>query len=97
MSLPLAGITVVELGANVAGPFGTWVLAQLGAEVIKVERPEGDDARGWGPPFADGVATLFHALNRDKRSVAVDLKISEVVDRPNWVVSAFFPLSLVNI
>ena len=71
--LPLSGIRVVELGSNVAGPFGTAVLASLGAEVIKVERPEGDDARGWGPPFWHGTATLFQAMNRDKRSVVVDM------------------------
>lgn len=71
--LPLSGIRVVEMGSNVAGPFGTAVLASLGAEVIKVERPEGDDARGWGPPFWHGSATLFQAMNRDKRSVVVDM------------------------
>lgn len=71
--LPLSGIRVVELGSNVAGPFGTAVLASLGAEVIKVERPEGDDARGWGPPFWHGTATLFQSMNREKRSVVVDM------------------------
>jgi crotonobetainyl-CoA:carnitine CoA-transferase CaiB-like acyl-CoA transferase len=71
--LPLSGIRVVEMGSNVAGPFGTAVLASLGAEVIKVERPEGDDARGWGPPFWHGSATLFQAMNHDKRSVVVDM------------------------
>lgn len=71
--LPLSGIRVIELGSNVSGPFGTAVLASLGAEVIKVERPEGDDARGWGPPFWHGTATLFQAMNRDKRSVVVDM------------------------
>ncbi|MGQ0664086.1 MAG: CaiB/BaiF CoA transferase family protein [Pseudomonadota bacterium] len=79
--LPLAGLTVVELGSNVAGPFGTAILAGLGAKVIKVERPEGDDARGWGPPFWHGVATIFAALNRAKRSVVVDLAQASELDR----------------
>jgi crotonobetainyl-CoA:carnitine CoA-transferase CaiB-like acyl-CoA transferase len=74
-ALPLAGITVIEVGHSVAAPYAGLVFAELGAEVIKVERPGlGDDARGWGPPFAEGAATLFNALNRNKRSVEVDLK-----------------------
>jgi crotonobetainyl-CoA:carnitine CoA-transferase CaiB-like acyl-CoA transferase len=73
-ALPLAGIRVVELGSNVAAPYAGLVLAELGADVIKVERAgKGDDARGWGPPFHQGVGTIFRALNRNKRSVAVDL------------------------
>lgn len=75
MALPLDGITVFEFGSNVAGPFAGSILAELGAELIKVERPEGDDARTWGPPFAhDGTSTIFHALNRNKRAITVDLK-----------------------
>ena len=74
-ALPLSGITVFEFGSNVAGPYAGFVLAQLGADVVKFERLEGDDARNWGPPFAeDGTATIFHAINRDKKSVAIDLK-----------------------
>ncbi len=73
-ALPLAGIRIVELGSSVAAPYAALVLAELGAEVIKVEKPgKGDDARGWGPPFHEGVGTLFHALNRNKRSITVDL------------------------
>jgi len=72
--LPLTGIKVVEIGQNLAGPYGSEILAMLGAEVVKIERPEGDDARGWGPPFHAGIATSFHAVNRNKRSVVVDLK-----------------------
>ena len=72
---PLDGVRVVELGSSVAAPYATWILAALGAEVIKVERPEvGDDARHWGPPFWHGASTYFQALNRDKRSITVDLK-----------------------
>jgi crotonobetainyl-CoA:carnitine CoA-transferase CaiB-like acyl-CoA transferase len=71
---PLTGITVVELGQNLAGPFAAEVLAQLGADVVKIERPEGDDARRWGPPFWKGVSPAFLAVNADKRSITVDLK-----------------------
>jgi crotonobetainyl-CoA:carnitine CoA-transferase CaiB-like acyl-CoA transferase len=73
--LPLAGLVVVELGTSVAAPTGAMVLAELGAEVFKVEPPgSGDDARLWGPPFAHGASTVFNALNRNKRSAVVDLK-----------------------
>lgn len=71
----LSGIRVVDLTSNVAGPFGTLILRDLGAEVIKVESPDGGDAvRRWPPFMADGRSTTFAALNRGKRSVAVDLK-----------------------
>ena len=78
-ALPLSGIKVFEFGSSVAGPFGAWILAELGAQVLKVERPEGDDARHWGPPFWNGTSTLFHALNRNKQSIRVDLKDPEIV------------------
>jgi crotonobetainyl-CoA:carnitine CoA-transferase CaiB-like acyl-CoA transferase len=74
-ALPLAGIRVVELGHSVAAPYAGLVLAELGADVIKVEKPgKGDDARGWGPPFHDGAATIFRSLNRNKRSIVVELQ-----------------------
>jgi len=74
-ALPLAGITVVEMGNNVALPYGTWVLGRLGARVIKVERPQsGDDARAWGPPFWQGTAAIFQVLNAGKQSMVVDLQ-----------------------
>ncbi len=72
--LPLAGIKVVELGQNLAGPYAAEVLAHLGADVVKIERPEGDDARRWGPPFWKGVSPGFLAVNANKRSITVDLK-----------------------
>jgi crotonobetainyl-CoA:carnitine CoA-transferase CaiB-like acyl-CoA transferase len=70
---PLSGITVVELGHSVAAPYAGQILADLGARIIKVENPEGGDyARGWGPPFWNGVSAAFHCLNRGKEGVAVD-------------------------
>jgi crotonobetainyl-CoA:carnitine CoA-transferase CaiB-like acyl-CoA transferase len=71
---PLAGVRVVDFSRVLAGPYCTMVLADLGADVIKVERPEsGDETRTWGPPFADGEATYYLSVNRGKRSVALDL------------------------
>lgn len=71
---PLAGITVVDFTRILSGPFATMLLADLGADVIKIERPSrGDDTRGWGPPFWQGTSTYFAAVNRGKRSVAVDM------------------------
>ena len=67
--MPLAGITVVEFCHSVAGPYAGSILADLGADVIKVESPDkGDYARDWGPPFAHGTSTLFHVLNHNKRA-----------------------------
>lgn len=75
MSGPLDGIRVIEVGQALAGPLAGMILADLGASVIKVERPDGgDDARLWGPPFVDGDSVSFHATNRGKRSVTLDLK-----------------------
>jgi crotonobetainyl-CoA:carnitine CoA-transferase CaiB-like acyl-CoA transferase len=74
-SLPLSGLVVVELGTSVAAPTAAQIFAELGAEVFKVENPAGgDDARSWGPPFVDGVGAIFVAINRNKRSVAIDFK-----------------------
>jgi crotonobetainyl-CoA:carnitine CoA-transferase CaiB-like acyl-CoA transferase len=77
VSAPLEGIKVVELARILAGPWAGQLLADLGAEVVKVESPEGDDTRRWGPPFvenADGTrdAAYFHATNRGKASVVAD-------------------------
>src|SRR5689334_6512673 len=79
MDRPLAGLKVVELARILAGPWAGQLLADLGAEVVKVERPGGgDDTRAWGPPFAaDGSAAYFHACNRGKSSVAIDLESAE--------------------
>jgi crotonobetainyl-CoA:carnitine CoA-transferase CaiB-like acyl-CoA transferase len=82
MDLPLEGVTVIEVGQALAGPLASVVLADMGADVIKVEKPEGDDARLWGPPYGpDGVTALyFHGQNRSKRSITLDLKKPEDVD-----------------
>ena len=64
---PLSGLVVVEIGHSIAAPYAGMILGELGAEVIKVENPKGGDAcRGWGPPFLEGAATCFHAVNRAK-------------------------------
>jgi len=71
---PLAGLVVIEIGHSIAAPYAGMILGELGAEVIKVENPKGGDAcRGWGPPFTDGTATAFHAFNRAKRGITIDL------------------------
>ncbi len=78
MTPPLAGLLVADLTLNVAGPFCTQILGDMGADVIKLERPgKGDDARQWAPPFWGTESATFLALNRNKRSLAVDLKSAE--------------------
>ena len=81
MTAPLDGIRVIELARILAGPWAGQTLADLGADVIKVEAPEGDDTRRWGPPFLerDGErsAAYFHATNRGKRSVVADFASAE--------------------
>ncbi|HQU67024.1 MAG TPA: CaiB/BaiF CoA-transferase family protein [Albidovulum sp.] len=78
---PLSGVKVVELARILAGPWAGQTLADLGAEVIKVEAPEGDDTRRWGPPFierdGDRSAAYFHATNRGKKSVIADFRKAE--------------------
>jgi crotonobetainyl-CoA:carnitine CoA-transferase CaiB-like acyl-CoA transferase len=72
---PLGGLRVLDLSRVLAGPLATMTIADLGADVIKVERPgHGDDTRGWGPPFLGDDAAYFLSLNRNKRSVVIDLK-----------------------
>jgi crotonobetainyl-CoA:carnitine CoA-transferase CaiB-like acyl-CoA transferase len=71
---PLSGLVVIEIGHSIAAPYAGMILGELGAEVIKVENPKGGDAcRGWGPPFAEGAATCFQAVNRGKQGIAIDL------------------------
>ena len=81
MTAPLVGIKVIELARILAGPWAGQTLADLGADVIKVEAPEGDDTRRWGPPFiereGDRSAAYFHATNRGKKSVVCDFRTPE--------------------
>jgi crotonobetainyl-CoA:carnitine CoA-transferase CaiB-like acyl-CoA transferase len=78
---PLAGLKVIEMARILAGPWAGQILADLGAEVIKVEAPEGDDTRRWGPPFidhdGDHSAAYFHSTNRGKQSVVADFRTAE--------------------
>jgi crotonobetainyl-CoA:carnitine CoA-transferase CaiB-like acyl-CoA transferase len=71
---PLAGLVVADFSRILAGPYATMLLADLGAEVIKVEGPSGDDTRTWMPPVRDGISTYYLGVNRNKRSIALDLK-----------------------
>jgi CoA:oxalate CoA-transferase len=98
---PFADVTVIDLTRVLAGPFCTMVLADLGARVIKVERPgKGDDARGFGP-FADGRSAYFASLNRGKESIALDLKaeadravFEALLERADVLVENFRPGTL---
>ncbi|NNF14220.1 MAG: CoA transferase [Gemmatimonadetes bacterium] len=80
VSAPLAGIRVCDVTQNLAGPFCGQILADLGADVVKIEPPGGDLGRAWGPPFWGGDSTLFLAANRGKRSIVLDLKADEGMD-----------------
>ena len=79
---PLSGLTVIEIGHSVAAPYAGMILGELGAEVIKVENPKGGDpCRGWGPPFTGDTATAFHAFNRAKRGITIDLSDPAQIDK----------------
>jgi crotonobetainyl-CoA:carnitine CoA-transferase CaiB-like acyl-CoA transferase len=98
---PLAGLLVADFSRILAGPYATMLLADLGAEVVKVESPGGDDTRSWQPPVRDGVSTYYLGVNRNKRSVALDLKdrddlgvAQELARRADLVVENFKPGAL---
>jgi crotonobetainyl-CoA:carnitine CoA-transferase CaiB-like acyl-CoA transferase len=100
MSAALHGLLVADFSRVLAGPYATMLLADLGADVVKVERPGGgDDTRAWGPPFAaDGTATYFLGVNRNKRSIALDLRspqdvalARELIRRADVAVENFLP------
>ncbi|KAK7865097.1 hypothetical protein R5R35_014632 [Gryllus longicercus] len=104
---PLGGIRVVDLTRIVSGPYCTMILGDLGAEVLKIERPgTGDEARNWGPPFVEGTneSCYFLAINRNKKSVCVDLKtregrniIYELVKKSDILVENYVPGKLDNL
>ncbi len=70
----LAGFRVIDLTRVLGGPFCTQLLSDHGAEVIKVEPPQGDEVRDWGPPFKDGLSAYFAGVNRNKRSIGLDMR-----------------------
>lgn len=74
---PLSSIVVADFSRVLAGPFCTMTLGDLGAEIVKVERPDGDDTRAWGPPFVDGESTYYLGVNRNKHSLVLDLNTPE--------------------
>src|SRR6476661_5140611 len=71
----LAGVRVLDLTRILAGPLCGMMLGDMGADVIKIEPPNGDDTRTWGPPFVEGEATYFLGLNRNKRSLALNMAV----------------------
>lgn len=80
-ALPLNGITVIELGDSAAAPFCGQILGDLGADVIKIERPGGDSSRQWSKPTWDGLSPTFAALNRNKRSIVMDITDPDTLDQ----------------
>lgn len=74
---PLQGLKVVDLSRILSGPYSTMILADMGADVIKIESPDGDDTRAWGPPFIGTESSYFLSVNRNKRSLVLDLKTPE--------------------
>jgi crotonobetainyl-CoA:carnitine CoA-transferase CaiB-like acyl-CoA transferase len=101
---PLTGMRVVDLSTSYAGPTATMYLAEMGADVLKIERREGDDTRSWGPPFVDGESAWFISANRNKRSVCLDLTQPEGRDHlftllagADVLVESFNPAKLVKL
>jgi formyl-CoA transferase/CoA:oxalate CoA-transferase len=98
----LSGITVVDLTRVMSGPYCTLMLADMGARVIKIERPgQGDDTRGWGPPFVSGESVYFLSVNRNKESLTLDFKqpdgrriLDRLIERADVLVENFTPGTL---
>jgi crotonobetainyl-CoA:carnitine CoA-transferase CaiB-like acyl-CoA transferase len=98
---PLDGLVVLDLSRVLAGPYCTMILGDLGANVIKIEHPDGDDTRRWGPPFAAGESAYYLAVNRNKRSVVADLRtpagrdlVRSIAQRADILVENFRPGTL---
>jgi len=94
----LDGVRVLDLSRILAGPYGTMLLADMGAEVIKVEPPEGDETRKWGPPFIGSDATYYFSINRNKKGLCLDLKkkqglevLYKLVEKSDVLVENFAP------
>ena len=98
-TLPLSGVLVADFSRVLAGPYATMMLGDLGADVVKIENPHGgDDTRSWGPPFAAGEATYFQSVNRNKRSLAANLRdpaslrrVRELLRRADVLIENFRP------
>ncbi|HEX9868792.1 MAG TPA: CoA transferase, partial [Candidatus Tectomicrobia bacterium] len=105
MAPPLTGITVVDLTRVLAGPYYTMLLGDMGAEVIKIERPDGgDDTRGFGPPYLNGESAMFLAINRNKQRMTLNLEHSEaktilgkLIERADVLVENFRPGTMANL
>lgn len=89
MPLPLAGVTVADFTRVLTGPYCTQTLGDLGADIIKIEPPQGDDTRAWGPPYQTGTreATYFQSANRNKRSIVLDLKTLDGLEVARRIIS----------
>ncbi len=101
MTQALAGVRVLDLSRILTGPYCTMMMADLGAEIIKVEPPGGDDTRQWGPPFVNGESTYFLSINRNKKSITLNLKrpaarqvLLDLVKRSDVLVENFRPGTL---
>lgn len=101
---PLEGTTVLELSTSVAGPYAALILGGLGARVVKIERPEGDEARGWRPPSIGDMGVMFAVMNAGKESVVADLadpddlaRVLELADQADVVVTSLRQPSLVKL
>ena len=95
---PLDSLLIADFSRVLAGPYCTMLLGDLGATVVKVESPTGDDTRTWAPPVRDGVSTYYLAINRNKRSVVLDFKdtedlrlAQELADRADIFIENFKP------
>ncbi len=103
MAGPLSGVLVADFSRVLAGPYATMLLADMGADVVKVESPDGDETRTWTPPDRDGVSTYYLAINRGKRSIALDLRdetdlalAHELARRADVMIQNFKPGGLVK-